>query len=147
MNTYCKLDCCEKCDLYKKSCKGCMESGGHPCGGSCPAAECIKEKGFDAFLKLKADLVEKVNSLKINGLEIQDLNLLIGGYVNLEYPLFNGTKVKFLEDNNIYFANQIEKEGSGRCYGVIADEKFILVCEYGSMGADPEIILYKNISK
>lgn len=147
MNTYCKLDCCEKCDLFGKSCKGCEESCGHPCGGNCIAAECIKANGFDAYLKLKADLIENVNALKIKDLEISDLNLLIGGYVNLEYPLSNGTKVKFLEDNNIYFANQIERPDSDRCYGVVADKKFILICEYGYLGADPEIIIYKNISE
>lgn len=146
MNTYCKLDCCEKCEQYQKSCKGCIESGGHPCGGSCSAAECIKEKGFDAFLKLKTDLVERVNELKLENLEISDLNLLIGGYVNLEYPLPNGSKIKLLEDNKIYFANQIEKPNSDRCYGVVADEGFLLICEYGAMGADPKIILYKSIS-
>ena len=27
---------------------------------------------------------------------------------------------------------------------VVADEKFILVCEYGCNGADPEIVLYKR---
>lgn len=34
--------------------------------------------------------------------------------------------------------------GIERCYGVVADERFILVCEYGCNGADPEIIVYKR---
>lgn len=42
-------------------------------------------------------------------LEITDLFLLSGAYVNLEYPLFNGTTVKFLNDNDVYLGNQIEK--------------------------------------
>ena len=62
----------------------------------------------------------------------------------MEYPLVNKTTVKFLNDNDIYFGNQIEREGSDRCYGVVANEKFILVCEYGCNGADPEIVLYKR---
>ncbi len=147
MNTYCKLDCCEKCDLFQKTCKGCEESGGHPCGGSCLAAEYIKKDGFDAFQKLKSDIIQQINSMGIDKLEIKDLNLLIGAYVNLEYPLPNGTTAKFLNDNEIYLANQIGKPDSERCYGVLANDKFILICEYGCMGADPEIIAFRKISQ
>lgn len=146
MNTYCKLDCCGKCNLFGKSCEGCEKTGGHPCGGSCVAAEYIKKSGYDAFLKLKTDLIREINAMNINGLEVSDLNLLIGAYVNLEYPMPNGTTAKFLNDSSIYFANQIEKQGSERCFGVVADDKFILICEYGCMGADPEIIAFKKIS-
>ena len=70
--------------------------------------------------------------------------LLTGAYVNLEYSLTNGTTVKFLNDKDVYLGNQIERTDSERCYGVVADETFILVCEYGRNGADPEIVLYKR---
>ena len=40
--------------------------------------------------------------------------------------------------------NQIERTNSERCYGVVANEDFILVCEYGCNGADPEIVMYKH---
>ena len=59
---------------------------------------------------------------------------LNGFYVNLEYPLPNGQ----------YLGNQIEIQGSGRCYGIVADEKYLLVCEYGCGGADPQIVVYKR---
>ena len=49
-----------------------------------------------------------------------------------------------LNDKDIYLGNQIEKQDSERCCGVVADETFILVCEYGRNGADPEIVLYKR---
>ena len=75
---------------------------------------------------------------------MNDLNLLTGSYVNLEYPLSNGTIVKFLNDKDIYLGNQIERIDSERCYGVVADETFILVCEYGCNGANPGIVLYKR---
>ena len=52
---------------------------------------------------------------------------LNGFYVNLEYPLPNGQSVKLLEDNKVYLGNQIEIPGSGRCYGIVADEKYLEV--------------------
>ena len=39
---------------------------------------------------------------------------------------------------------KLKKQDSERCFGVVADETFILVCEYGCNGADPEIVLYKR---
>lgn len=92
----------------------------------------------------KQQLVEEINALGIDGMTVDDLNLLTGAYVNLEYPLSNGTTVKYLNDKDIYLGNQIERQDSERCYGVVADERFILVCEYGCNGADPEIVLYKR---
>ena len=51
-----------------------------------------------------------------------DLNLLTGSYVNLPYPLANGSTVQFLKDNDIYLGNQVEQADSDRCYGVVANE-------------------------
>lgn len=96
--------------------------------------------------ELKQQLTEEINALGIDGLIVDDLNLLPGAYVNLEYPLPNGTTVKFLNDNDVYLGNQIERKDSERCYGVVADGMFILVCEYGCNGANPEIVLYKRKS-
>ncbi|MCR5461026.1 MAG: hypothetical protein K6F51_14225 [Acetatifactor sp.] len=101
-------------------------------------------KGGPPGYTLKLTIIDEINALGIAGPQVSDLNLLNGGYVNLEYPLVNKTTVKFLNDNDIYFGNQIEREGSDRCYGVVVNEKFILVCEYGCNGADPEIVLYKR---
>ena len=134
---YCGTDCCKDCDRLAE-CGGCEKCGGHPFGGNCVAVE------NKDFITLKYTIVEEINGLGIEGLQISDLNLLNGGYVNLEYPLYNGATVKFLNDNDIYFGNQIERAGSERCFGVVANEKFILVCEYGCNGADPEIVLYKR---
>ena len=64
--------------------------------------------------------------------------------MNLEYTLANGQTVKLLKDNYIYLGSQIEVPGRDRCYGVVADKKYILVCEYGCNGAEPENILYKK---
>ena len=43
----------------------------------------------------------------------------------------------------MYYDMDTEKVNSERCYGVVANEYFILVCEYGCNGATPKIILYK----
>ncbi len=93
---------------------------------------------------LKEILIEEFNALGIKGLHVDDLNLLHGDYVNLEYPLPNGTSVKLLSDDQVYLGNQIEIPGSDRCYGIVADESCLLVCEYGCGGSEPEIVLYKR---
>lgn len=137
MTTYCGIDCCKDCSRVSE-CGGCEKCKGHPFGGSCIAE---RNRHFD---QLKRELIDEINDLRIEGLAITDLFLLNGSYVNLEYPLANGTTVKFLKNQDIYLGNQIEREGSERCFGVVADETFILVCEYGCNGSDPEIVLYKR---
>ncbi len=135
--TYCGSDCCKKCSRIAE-CGGCEQCSGHPFGGSCIAE---RNKNFD---ELKKNLIDEVNGLCINGLVTDDLFLLNGAYVNLEYPLSNGTAVKFLKDEDVYLGNQIERVNSERCYGVVANEEFILVCEYECDGGKPEIVLYKR---
>lgn len=143
MLSMCGVDCCNECDR-KEDCGGCMKTNGRPFGGTCIAAECIKRDGIDAFERLKKELIEEINSLGIKNLQIDDLNLLNGFYVNLEYPLPNGQSVKLLEDDKVYLGNQVERPGSDRCYGVVADDAYLLVCEYGCGGTEPEIIMYKK---
>jgi len=62
----------------------------------------------------------------------------------LEYVLPNGEGIKLLNDNDVYLGNQIEKPNSDRCYGVVTDSKYLLVCEYGCNGLNPEIVSYKR---
>ena len=146
----CEIDC-EQCEL-KNNCKGCFETNGHPFDGECVIVKCCHNKGnktckecLHTKCNLKEELINEINSLKINGLDIvTDLNALIGSIVNLEYKLPNGKKIKLLNDNDIYFGNQLQKNNSDRCFGVIANESIILVCEYGINGIDPEIIIYKK---
>ncbi len=143
MKSICGLDCCEKCEK-RAQCGGCAETDGRPFGGKCIAAECIKRGGTQAFEELKKDLIEEINSLEIEDLKVERLNLLNGFFVNLEYTLPGGQKVKLLKDSDVYLGNQTDRQNSDRCYGIAADEKYILVCEYGCMGADPEIVVYKR---
>lgn len=99
---------------------------------------------MDNLLNLKNTLIEEFNALGIEGVNLTDLNLLSGSFINMEYTLPNGQKVKLLEDDKMYLGNQVEIEGSERCYGVAADENYLLVCEYGCNGSDPEIVVYKR---
>lgn len=138
----CGLDCCKDCPRLQE-CGGCEKCQGRPFGKPCLASEWIQTKGMDAYLALKKELVAEVNGLGIPDLHIEDLYLLLGSYVNLAYPLPSG-EVKLLDDNTIYLGCQVEKEGDERCYGVIADEGFLLVAEYGCQGKDPVLLLYKQ---
>ncbi len=98
---------------------------------------------FDEF---KQKLVDEINALHIEGMpKVEKLNALVGKYVNLEYPLPGGAKVKFLNDKTTYLGTQIESQiVDGLCFGVLANMDFILICTYGEGGADPELILYKK---
>ena len=118
--------------------------GGMLAAAACIAAECIERGGFEAFKKMKETLIEEFNALGIQALYVNDLNLLNGCYVNLAYTLTNGQSVKLLEDDRVYWGNQIEIPGSDRCYGVVADDKHLLVCEYGCNGKEPQIVVYKR---
>ncbi len=80
---------------------------GHPFGGTCIAAECIKRGNLEVFKEMKETLIKEFNALGIQGLYVDDLNLLNGFYVNLKYTLTNGQSVKLLEDNRVYLGNQI----------------------------------------
>ena len=92
----------------------------------------------------KRAAIAELNALGIPDLKVESLTPLNGFYVNLEYRLPNGQAVKLLEDSKIYMGSQIERPGQERCYGVVADEKYLLVCEYGCNGADPKIVCYKR---
>ena len=143
MLSICGVNCCDECSR-KEACGGCKKSNGSPFGGTCIAAECIKKGGIEEFYRVKNELISEFNDLGIKGLKVTDLNLLNGYFVNLDYPLVNGESVKLLEDNNVYLGNQIERSNSDRCYGIVADDTYMLVCEYGCNGTEPEIILYKK---
>lgn len=143
MKTICKTDCAG-CGL-KERCKGCAETNGSPFGGECVTAECYKAGGENCFMEYKKRLIEEFNALGIADMPpITTLCPLIGSYVNLEYTLPNGEKIKLLDDSNIYLGYQVEKYDSDRCYGLVADSRHLLVCEYGCNGANPEIIIYKK---
>ena len=102
--------------------------------------------GDENFQTFKQQLIREFNELHIDGMpEVQSLNFLVGGYINLEYSLPSGQKVKFLDDNATYLGNQLECEFDGtRCFGIAANMDFLLVCTYGENCENPELVVYKK---
>ncbi len=149
----CGLDC-GQCEL-KDTCGGCKATNGKPFGGDCMIAVCCREKEqescsgcSDNDCGLKKQLIEEFNALGIEDMpKVTDLNALCGSYINLEYTLPGGQAIKFWDNNRIYLGNQLEKKNSNRCYGLTADETYLLVCEYGENGTDAEIVVYKKWRK
>ena len=102
-----------------------------------------KEK-FEAF---KQQLIHEFNTLlPIEGLpKVENLTVLPGNFVNLEYRLPNGQIVKFLDDEATYLGSQLECEfGGDRCFGIVANMDFLLVCTYEKDGENPELVIYKK---
>ena len=98
------------------------------------------------FEEFKTKLMNEINELHIDGLpKVEKLNALVGKYINIEYMLPNGNAVKFLDDKKTYLGNQLECEfGGERCFGVIANMDFLLVCTYEKDGQNPELVIYKK---
>lgn len=98
------------------------------------------------FELFKRQLIDEINALGIEGMpEVEQLNSLVGSYVDLPYRLPGGECVRFLDDNATYLGTQLECEfGGERCFGVVANMEFILVATYGEGGADPELVIYKK---
>ena len=98
------------------------------------------------FEKFKKQLIEEINELHIEGMpKVEKLNALVGKFINLEYRIPNGANIKFLDDNTTYLGTQLESEfGGERCFGVVANMEFILVCTYETEGKNPELVIYKK---
>ena len=141
---------CEECELYKnKKCEGCTNTNSCPFGKKCWIAKYIEVGNKDNFNIFKKKLIDEINSLNIDGLpKIEELYPLHGEYVNLEYQLPNKIKVRLLNDEEAYLGNQLENIFSNneikKCFGIVANMNFILICEYENNGTNPEIIIYKK---
>lgn len=101
------------------------------------------EEKFDEF---KKQIIDEFNALNVEGMpKVETLNALVGSFVNLEFRLPNGKNIKFLDDNATYLGNQLECEfGGDRCFGIVANMEFLLVCTYGKNGKNPELLIYKK---
>lgn len=102
--------------------------------------------GAEKFDEFKQKLIDEINALNIDGMpKVEKLYALVGEYVNLEYALPNGAKVKFLDDSATYLGNQLECEfGGERCFGIVANMDFLLVSTYEQNGEAPELVVYKK---
>ena len=102
--------------------------------------------GKEKLEEFKCRLIQELNTLlAIEGLpKVENLNVLPGEFVNLEYTLPGGERVKFLDDRQTYLASQLESEFGDRCFGIVANMDFLLVCAYGENGENPELLIYKK---
>ena len=92
----------------------------------------------------KNELIKIFNGLGIADMEeVSELHELNGSYINLKYTLPSG-QIRLWDDNKTYYGAELCKKDSDRCYGLTADEKYILVCEYGNGGSDAEIVIFKR---
>ena len=72
------------------------------------------------FEQFKQQLIDEINALHIEGMpQVESLNALVGSFVNLTF-------------------------GGERCFGVLANMDFILICTYEAEGKNPELVLYKK---
>ena len=130
-------------DFNEKYCKWCYNDGEYTLDiwkkyGEVGAKEKLAE--------FKMQLIDELNTLlHMEGVpRVEDLNMLSGEYINLEYTLPSGEKVKFLDDKQTYLGNQIESRFGDRCIGIAANMEFLLVCSYEENGENPELVIYKK---
>ena len=103
--------------------------------------------GKEQFEAFKKQIINEINTqLHIEGLpEVESLNVLSGSFVNLEYRLPSGKLVKFLDDKATYLGSQLACAfGGDRCFGIVANMDFLLVCTYEEKGENPELVVYKK---
>ena len=103
--------------------------------------------GREMFEEFKNKLIDEFNTLlHVEGLpKVENLNVLPGSFVNMEYRLPNGSYVKLLDDKATYLGNQLQCEfGGDRCFGIVANMDFLLVCSYEENGENPELVIYKK---
>ena len=124
-------------------CKWCYNDGDFTLDFWKKYSELGGEAGFENF---KKKLIDEFNALNVEGLpKVDSLNVLSGSFVNQEYTLPNGIVVKFLDDRATYLGNQLPCEfGGSRCFGIVANTSFLMVCTYEEDGKNPELVVYKK---
>lgn len=137
---------CAEC-LSREECPGCAETNGCPFGKQCYIAKYISIGGMENYTAFKRGLIDEINTIAPAGMgKVSELYPLVGSFVNIEYPLPGGG-VKLLADDEMYLGAQVENtfcEDKDICFGVIARESFIIICEYGKNCENPELVLYKR---
>ena len=104
------------------------------------------EEQFECYFEqYKEQTIKEFNVLLQNeGLpRVENLNVLTGWYINHEYTLPNGERVKFLDDKASYLGNQLKSE-SGRLYGIAANMDLLLISTYDENGENQQLILFKK---
>ena len=146
MRSICDVNC-DECKI-KDKCKGCVNTNGHPWGGNCVLAEfCYDKNGHtkEKIVEYKKELIKEIDSLNLEFIsKIEELYPLNGIFVNIEYELQTGEKIKLLKDNDIYLGTQLHKNDNSGYYGIVADNDYILISEYDNNYQNAKIIVYKQ---
>ena len=130
-------------DFNEEYCKWCYSDGDYTLDFW---KQYIKIGGIEKFDEFKKQLIDEFNVLlEIEGLpKVEKLNVLSGSFINLEYRLPNGNKIKLLDDKASYLGSQLELEGLDRCIGIAANMEFLLISSYEADGKNPELVVYKK---
>lgn len=130
-------------DFNEEYCKWCYADGEYTLDIWKKYVEIGEKEKFEEF---KKQLIYEFNTLlDMEGLpKVKDLNVLYGEFINMEYRLPNGEKVKFLDDRQAYLGSQLESKFGGRCIGIAGNMDFLLVCTYEENGENPELVIYKK---
>ena len=95
---------------------------------------------------LKDERIRKFNELDIPDMEeVTQLHELRGDFINLQYKLPSGRTIKIWDDDKPYYGAQLCKKDGKRCYGLVADDRYLPVCEYGDGGSDAEIVILERL--
>lgn len=141
-SSLCGADCAN-CP-FSTGCAGCRETDAHPFGQPCMVADYCKQ-GHNAFAAFKQKLIDAFNALPLSDLPaVTELFALRGAFINLPFLLPSGETVKFWHDDRIYLGTQLPKPGTNRCYGLAGDDRYLMLCEYGENGIDPELLIFKR---
>lgn len=102
--------------------------------------------GEENFNQFKSKIIDEINALNVEGMpRVEKLDTVPGSSVNFEYRLPNGKTVRLLNDEAVYLGCRLDcLFGGERCFGVVANMDFLLVCTYEEDGADPELLIYKK---
>ena len=102
--------------------------------------------GEENFNQFKSKIIDEINALNVEGMpRVEKLDTVPGSSVNFEYRLPNGKTVKLLNDEVTYLGCRLDcLFGGERCFGIVANMDFLLVCTYEEDCSDPELLIYKK---
>ncbi len=104
--------------------------------------------GKEKLEEFKQQLIHEFNTLlHIEGLpKVENLNVLSGEFINMEYTLPNGEKVKFLDDKQTYLGSQINVKTPLR-FRMIPQRSFLSLFIYYKFGVFAVFFVCANEEK
>lgn len=113
------------------------EDGGPPLWGALRGRGAGQAGRVAGLARERAALLEEINALGLEGLHAEELYLLNGFRINLEYELADGGGRSCWRTMRCTGEPRICRPGGQRYYGVASDGEHLLVSEYGPAGSAP----------